>query len=130
MLLFGNEKKLVLLLWGVSHTAVCESYFSMKKSYQKSLLKRRNGSFGDVIALLIATLGDCGLLTLVCTNYFFVLPNSADFPPSPERLTFLVKAVVQSSSFDRFDLWRVKTEIGSYITAFYKKIPIVHRDSV
>ena len=74
---------------------MCESYFSMKKSYQKSLLKRRNGSFGDTVFQLIATLGDCGLLTLVCTNFFFVLPNSADFPPSPERLTSHIKAVVQ-----------------------------------
>ena len=121
MFLFGNEKKLVLLLQECfAHCGVRVVLFYEEKlpkvTPQKEEWLVRGYCFSANCNARRLWAPHVGL----CLS-FFLLPNSADFPPSPERLTFLIKAIVQSGSFDRFDLWRVKTEVGAYRTAFYKK---------
>ena len=76
-----------MYLWGVSSTAVDESYFSLWKSItrtghkQKFSPQRRDGSVGVGRKAIIANVGDCGLRHSGSTYRQVLLPPSADFPP-------------------------------------------------
>ena len=95
MLLFGNEKKLVLLLQecfahcGVRVVLFYEEKLPKVTPQKEEWLVRGYCCFANCNArrLWAPHVGLC--------LSFFLLPNSADFPPSPERLTSHIKAVVQ-----------------------------------